>query len=149
MDTKLAQRYARLKVELDTLVAKEKQLKADLKDLGEELLEQMLDEDDPVQNITVKVGEDDDGNPIHKNIYVKRTIWAGYQDSKEELINALKATGYSDIVTETFNTNTLSAIVREKDDGNLSPEEILKQFPQGLAEHLKVTERFEVVARNT
>lgn len=149
MDTKLAQEFARKKVELDSVTAREKQLKAELKELGEELLEQMLDEDDPVQNITVKVGTDDNGNPVYKNIYVKRTIWAGFQDSKEALIEALKATGYEDIVAETFSYNTLSAIVREKDDGNLSPEEILEKFPKGLADHLKVTEKFDVVARNT
>ena len=50
-------------------------------------------------------------------------------DGKEDLFVALRAHGYGDLITETVNTNTLSAFVKEQIDQN---DENLPEWLDGL-----------------
>ena len=50
-------------------------------------------------------------------------------ENKEDLINALRARGFGDLVTETVNSNSLQAFVKEQIDLN---DDILPEWLNGL-----------------
>lgn len=131
----------------------ERALKARLKEIGEQrrqLEEHLLDDmaDNGLAKLTVRVGFDDGGQPVMKTLYMRRQLWAGHQGDKQALMEALKHAGYQDLVGETVNTNTLSALIRELDpDNNRSPEDIIKALPPELHTTIKVTEKVELRSR--
>lgn len=73
-------------------------------------------------------------------VYLHRQLWARAKDgNKEAVIAALKGTELEDMVQETFNTNTLSAWVRECErDG--------RAIPDALKDSLSIVEDFSVRA---
>jgi hypothetical protein len=141
-------------IEYGLLTDRELALKAELKEVSEkkkELGDFLLDEmaDNGMEKMTVRLGEDENGQPVCKTLFVRRQLWAGHKDGMEKLIAALKDTGYSDLVGERVNTNTLSAMVRELDaNNNLDPEDIIAMLPERLAKAIKVTAKVELRARN-
>lgn len=73
-------------------------------------------------------------------VYLHRQIWARAKDGdKDAVIHALKDTELADIVQETFNTNTLSAWVRECEREG-------RPIPDNLRDTLSITEDFSVRA---
>ncbi len=73
-------------------------------------------------------------------VYLHRQIWARAKDgNKDAVIHALKDTELADMVQETFNTNTLSAWVRECEREG-------RAIPDNLKDTLAITEDFSVRA---
>ena len=58
-----------------------------------------------------------------------RTRASALAEAKEDLYNVLKARGYGDLITETINSNSLSAFVKEQVDQN---DERLPEWLDGL-----------------
>ena len=90
-----------------------------------------------------------------RTLFIKRTLWAGVVKghTKDDVCKALRDADLGDYVSETFNTNSLSAYVRDvareaKGDTtiDLSPEEVTQQLPEPLRGRVKVTEKIELGA---
>lgn len=83
-----------------------------------------------------------------RTIYIQRQTWAGHFGDKDGLCQALIKAGMQEYVSETFNTNQLSAFVREFDPENtLTEEEIIQKLPIELQDKIKVTHRFNLRTR--
>ena len=107
------------------LIERKRGLEAALKDVENEIrsvepiaLEYMAGEG--IQNCNV------DGYTV----YLQTQVWASLQDDRIAAIAALKDAGLEDMVQETVNSQTLSAWVREQEDG----------VPESLKPHLRVNE---------
>ena len=115
----------KLKKDLD---ARLKDATADLKGYEEELLQHF--EGLGVESLSA--GD--------TTVYLHRQLWARAKDgNKEAVIHALKGTELEDMVQETFNTNTLSAWVRECEREG-------RAIPETLKDTLAITEDFSVRA---
>jgi hypothetical protein len=83
-----------------------------------------------------------------RTLYVHRQLWASASVDKETAAKALAAEGMGDLVSPTFNTNTISAIFREwdkqEDDGVLSADDAAKR--DRLLGSFKVAEKFSLRA---
>lgn len=135
----LNERKRQLDKELETV-------KEDMKIISEQICEKMIFEN---PNIKVKVGVKKDGKPLFKTVYVKSTIWAGYEEDKTRLMEALKESGLNDMVSETFNTQTLSAYVRGFDpDRKLSLEELKTMLPEAIQPHIKLSQTDAVAVKS-
>jgi hypothetical protein len=78
-----------------------------------------------------------------RTVYIERKLWAKAKDGdKVAVCKALKRCRLGDYVEETFNTNSLSAYVRE-----LDREE--RQMPPTLAAVLDVSEVFKLRTRKS
>jgi len=79
--------------------------------------------------------------------YVHSQIWASVDKSNPRAMEILKANGLADLVSETVNSQSLSAYVREQvrlyeDADSKNLEEVLKQaLPDELLDVLKVSEK--------
>ena len=74
-------------------------------------------------------------------VYLHRQLWAGPIDGNYiAACEALQAVGLGDMVEPRFNTNTLSAWVRERDKEG-------EALPPTLSEAIKVTEQFSIRTR--
>jgi len=136
----LSDRESALKAELKSISEQRRQL-------GEELLDDLLDAGFP--KITVTIGQNDSGQPVNKTIYIQRQLWAGHSHGKEALTDALKESGYEELVKDAVNTSTLSAMIREYDPQNNRPvEDIMAELPAPLQEAIKITEKVELRSRN-
>lgn len=51
-----------------------------------------------------------------KTVFTHRQIWAKPLYSREAVASALRESGYETMVTEGFNSNTLSAMLREREE---------------------------------
>lgn len=113
-----------------TLSSEEKRLKEELEEIKKEKakLEPFLLEAMAESSIgSMKI--------LDKTIYIDRRLWAKYED-RGKAIEALKKAGYSSYVTETFNSNSLSALIREFEangegfpkefDGAITKNEVFK-----------------------
>lgn len=73
-------------------------------------------------------------------VHLRRQIWARAKGGdKEAVCSVLQELGMGDMVSETFNTNTLSAWVREQ-------EREEKPIPDALQDVIEITEEFSVRA---
>ena len=78
-----------------------------------------------------------------RTVYVERKLWAKAKDGdKPAVCKALKRAHLGDYVEETFNTNSLSAYVRE-----LDREE--RPLPSSLRDVLEVSEVFKLRTRRS
>lgn len=78
-----------------------------------------------------------------RTVYVERKLWAKAKDgAKPSVCKALKRCRLGDYVEETFNTNSLSAYIRELDREN-------RQMPPSLAAVLDVSEVFKLRTRRS
>ncbi len=78
-----------------------------------------------------------------KTVYLERKLWAKAKDGdKAAVCKALKRTHLGDYVEETFNTNSLSAYVRELDREG-------RPLPPSLGEVLEVSEVFKLKTRRS
>lgn len=120
----LEERRRQLEAEVDTI-------KADAAELEQLLLPQF--EQEGFEKISI------DG----RTVYVERKLWAKAKDgNKAAVCKALKRARLGDYVEETFNTNSLSAYVRD-----LDREE--RPLPPSLREVLEVSEVFKLRTRRS
>lgn len=60
---------------------------------------------------------------LGRTVYIQTQLWAATPD-KSAAVEALKESGYGNLVSETFNANSLSAVIREFDrEGKELPPE--------------------------
>ena len=124
------------------LHAKKTKLEAELASVKEKLTELepfILEQFEKAGIQNMKVG---DWKP-----YVHSQIWASVDKSNPRAMEILKANGLADLVSETVNSQSLSAYVREQvrlyeDADSKNLEEVLKQaLPDELLDVLKVSEK--------
>jgi hypothetical protein len=120
----LEERRRQLETEIDSI-------KAEAAELEERLLPQF--EQTGMERVSI------DG----RTVYVERKLWAKAKDGdKPAVCKALKRCHLGDYVEETFNTNSLSAYVRELDREGRS-------LPPSLAAVLDVSEVFKLRTRRS
>lgn len=69
-------------------------------------------------------------------VSLTRTLWASARkDQTDDLIAAMRAHGYDDLVSERVLAQTLSAWVRERDEDD-------EPIPEDILQHLNVAEKF-------
>ncbi len=120
----LEERRRALEAEIDTL-------KAEAAELEQRLLAQF--EQSGMERVAI------DG----RTVYVERKLWAKAKDGdKAAVCKALKRCRLGDYVEETFNTNSLSAYVRELDREG-------RPLPPTLAAVLDVSEVFKLRTRRS
>jgi len=120
----LEERRRQLEEEID-------QLKAEAVELEQALMPQF--EQAGIERVSI------DG----RTVYVERKLWASAKNGdKQALCKALKRARLSQFVQETFNSQSLSALVREWDrDG--------RPMPPSLREVLEVSEVFKLRTRRS
>lgn len=131
----LALELIALRDKKDRLDQELKEVVAEMDVVKEPLLKQL--QETGVQN--VKAGG--------KTVYLHRQIWAGIGEgvTKEQVIEALEAAGLENYIYQTFNSQTLSAWVREQKEG----PDGLPVMPPELAGKLIPREIFEVRVRRS
>ena len=129
-DARSLQTYSRLWKEMKAVTAKLDRIKADIKACEPRVLD--FFEKSGIPRTTVR----------GVTIYVKRDLWAGREEgvTNEVACEALAKAGLGDFAAMRFNTQTLSAYVREcENNGEPLPEEF-----KGV---IKVSETFKIQAR--
>ena len=120
----LDERRRQLEAEIDTV-------KAEAAQLEQALLPEF--ERDGLERVSI------DG----KTVYLERKLWAKAKDGdKAAVCKALKRAHLGDYVEETFNTNSLSAYVRELDRED-------RELPPSLREVLEISEVFKLRTRRS
>jgi hypothetical protein len=109
MDTDRLQRFVTLDERIKVLDAQLTTLKATRKAMQEQILDDFADSS--VERVTI------DG----RTVYCQRQIWAHPLFSREAVATALKEAGYGELVTDTFNLNSLSAVLRDRERAGDSP----------------------------
>ena len=133
----LAQEFATLNELKKDLTSSLDEVKTKMSDIEAQIAEQMLYEN---PRIRVKIGEKSGGQPIFRTVHVSTTVRATHNGDKEALVEGMKAAGLDDMISETYNANTLSAFVRGFDpDKSLTTEELLDELPEEMRPHVKLT----------
>jgi len=140
MDTAKLARFVEIEKARRELETRLEELKAERATLEEELLRQF--QESGIDSMRV------DG----MTVYLKREIWAGAKDGDyERACRALREAGLDQYVQERFNTQSLSAYVREQArllaDDTAGPDEILAVLPEPLRDAISVTEKFSLRTR--
>ena len=131
MNTDELKRFVALEEQRRQLEAEVDTIKAEAAELEGRLLPQF--EQSGTERIAI------DG----RTVYVERKLWAKAKDGdKPAVCKALKRARLGDYVEETFNTNSLSAYVRE-----LDREE--RPLPPSLREVLEVSEVYKLRTRRS
>ncbi len=151
MDTQNFKTYAKLEQKKRELEQELEDVKGRLKELEPEIMEAMLNEG--IRKYTVSVPTEN-GDTVDRTLYVHRQLWAGYQrdesgNGKHRLTEALEQEGLDQLVQKGFNTQKLSAWVREFDEGGESPEDIAAKLPEGLQDKIKINEVTQIKTRNS
>lgn len=87
-----------------------------------------------------------------RTVYLHRQFWAGMVDGdRPRAVTALRTAGMDDYVFETFNTQSLSAYVRERvksgqEDGQLV-EDVYMLLPDSFRGAINVTEKINIRSR--
>ena len=102
------------KAELDSRLDEIKQRRADIATVVEDM---MIDAG--IDKITI------DGRTVH----IASQIWAKVESTKEQVINALKEAGLEEYITVGYNSQSLSAYVRNELEAN-------QELPEALRGHL-------------
>lgn len=112
VDTALAVRFGDLANEKQTLETRRAEIIDEMRKIDAILQQQFIDSD--VQSIRLSNG---------RTVYIEKKIFAKIND-KVAAAEALRATGYGDFVSDTFNTNSISSLLREFDtEGKALPKE--------------------------
>jgi len=131
MNTDELKRFVALEERRKQLEAEVETIKAESSELEVRLLPQF--EQSGTERIAI------DG----RTVYVERKLWAKAKDGdKPSVCKALKRCRLGDYVEETFNTNSLSAYVRELDREG-------KQLSPALAMVLDISEVFKLRTRRS
>lgn len=145
-----AKEYGELNEQKRALEAELADVKEKMAAINEAVCEKMILEN---PNIKVCVGTKPNGKPLFKTVYVKSTIWAGYADEaedgsgKQKLMEAMKAAGLADMVSETFNVQSLSGYVRGLDPDIKDPDELKKLVPEVMQPYLKLTKKVALAVK--
>jgi hypothetical protein len=153
---KKAKEFGVLNEEKRTLKARLAVVEAEMKAIDAQIQEKMIFE---CPNIKIQVGVNAKGKPVFKTVYVKSTLWAGHLGDKEDedaglamktkLLEALKAAGLEDFVSEGFNAQTLSAYVRAFDpDGKMDLEELKVLLPEPIQPYIKLSKVTQVAVKS-
>ena len=150
MDTTNLKRFAELEQKKKERSDELDHIKKELKQLEAEIMDTFLEEG--IRKFTVSV-KTESGDTIDRTLYLHRQLWAGYQkgengNGKAALTAALEQEGLSDLVKKDFNTQSLSAYIREFDEGGEDPEDIKAKLPEGLQENIKISEVNQIKTRN-
>ena len=131
MNTEELKRFVALEERRKQLEAEVDSIKAEAAELEGLLLPQF--EQSGMERVSI------DG----RTVYVERKLWAKAKDGdKPSVCKALKRCRLGDYVEETFNTNSLSAYVRELDREG-------RQMPPSLVAVLEVSEVFKLRTRRS
>lgn len=131
----LFENMIRLDAEKKRLQADLDEIKSEIRDVEEQLLGKFGEEG----MSSVKVG--------NKTLWLDRKIWASAGGDTEGAIASLKQEGYGDMVKETVNRGSLSALVREFAKPLQTPEEVQAELPGSMAKAIKVTETNNIRVR--
>jgi len=108
MDMNLAKQVATLIAEKRRLEDSLRAVKDSISALEPELLNELMEQQMDRLHITVEGGE-------KITLYIHRVLWAKPKNGdRQSVVATLKHCGLSDFVTENYNSNTLSAYVRER-----------------------------------
>jgi len=133
-DIAVLDELVRLRIERSQLEKREKEIIKRVREL-QPALKSYFDTN-PIQAVTIN----------GYNVKLDRTIWAvSKTGNKEEDCTALKRAGLGQFVSETYNSNTLSAYVRDLEE-HVEPGNTV-ELPPELAEYFEVKEVFEVRAK--
>lgn len=136
----MAKKYAVLNEQKKQLEKQLENVKDAMKRVNDAICDAMI-LDNP--NIKVRVNETADGRPIFKTVYVKSTIWAGFsaevENGKEKLVNAIKESGLSEMVNESYNTQSLSSYVRGLNPDTKDLDELYNLVPDSMRPFIKLT----------
>lgn len=145
-----AKEYGELNEQKRALESELEDVKAKMAAINEAICEKMILEN---PNIKVCVGTKPNGKPLFKTVYVKSTIWAGYADEgddgtgKAKLMDAMKQAGLNDMVSETFNVQTLSGYVRNLNPDCKDPDELKKLVPEVMQPFLKLSKKVNLAVK--
>jgi hypothetical protein len=136
IDTDLAGRYADLIAEKRGIDRRKREIEKELRTLEEPLRMSFIEAG------AANLALERDGN--RTTLYLHRQVWASPAEGKDrkDVAAALVSIGMGELVNPNYNSNTLSAWVRER----VKAEEAI---PEGLVDVLNITERIEVNARIT
>ena len=110
LNTDALKEYGKTKVAIKKLEDKAKELKEKASMMEEGLIEHMLSEG--IDKISIR-----DRKYPGLTLFIRTDIWEGHT-TKDEAIQALKDAGLGDMVQEGFNSQRLSAYIRELDRDN-------------------------------
>ena len=102
----------------------------------------LRDMDAAMQDAMAEIGVESMPTDMGITPYIHKQLWTNLKQGadKEAACVALKANGYEQYVSESYNTMTLSAKARELErDG--------ESFPQAVLEHIETTEKVSIRAR--
>ena len=113
MDTEILKEFVALETEKAKLKSRLGEIDLRRADLSDSIKDSLLDEG--IDKIT-----------IHgRTIFLKKTIWAKIESTREEVIEALKKANLEEYVTTGFNSQSLSAYIRNQvESGEPLPEEL-------------------------
>ena len=135
MDMKKARRCAELIARKRAVENELRSIKDEINELEPSLIQELIE--DQVDRLPIKVGDD------RVTLYIHRQLWVRPKDGdKDAVIQTLKRCGLSDFVSEGYNTNSLSAYVRER-IGNGQP------LQPTLAEVVRVDESVSIRGRRS
>lgn len=121
LDTSLAREFARLTARKRELEEQVTAINSEIRGIEGPLLTNMVNEG--VESLPVS---HDKGK---STVYVHSQIWAKPKASRDAAAAALKEAGLGEFVVEGFNTNTVSAFVREElKEGNELPTPVQEAF---------------------
>lgn len=133
LDMELVSRFAELKHKLNGAKAEIETIKEELAGLEEAVRAQFLD--NGVQNVPVRLA---DGGQM--TVYLRSLLFVKPKEDRFDVMVALKECGLGDLISSNYNTNSLSAWVREC----LANEH---PIPAALDEVIIVDEKVEVLAQ--
>lgn len=132
----LARQYAILHGKRKSLEEDVDKIKEEMAMIECQIAEKMLF-DNP--RLRVKIGEHD-GKGIFKTVHVISKIRTGHNGDRNALIQAMKESGYEALVSETFNYNSLDALISGFDENKtMSLEELMEEVPEPMRPHLKIS----------
>ena len=114
LNIEILSEVSELHAEKRAIKARESQINARLAKINDQAVNTMIDSE--IKNLNVK----------GRIIFVNKDIYAKVPDtsSKEQVCNLLRDFGYGDLIKNTYNANSLSALLREiiKENGELPKE---------------------------
>lgn len=130
MDMSDVRQYVKLRRRQRELESEAESIKEEADKLQEALLEAFAS--DSIDNVTA------DGHVV----YLHRQLWAALEPgaTKEDVIAGLRASGEEHFVYETYNHQTISAWLREKEDND-------EELPESLQGVLTGVEKYSIRVR--
>lgn len=132
----LFERFIKIEEEKIALEEKLKSVKAKRDDLADKIMSSF--EKQGIDNIRIN----------GRTVYIQRQIWAGHNGDKQATCDAFKDAGLDEYISDNFNTQQISAYVREfEGDSVLTMDELLSKLPKQIQGAIKLTEKFQVKTR--